>query len=252
MIGVSPFARLAPVVGWMGRFQPFEKARWLDVMPEYIPFKYNSFPIRAGHESFGLTKVIQRQVGRLQEEGTLGRLPPILGFMSAVDDTVSTSAVVESLYARMPAGRKDELVIFDLNESSDVGPFIRSSGHDNLARLVKAPGRPYRLSVVMNERPGAQEVVELTLAPGSGTGSVRPLGMSWPDQVYSLSHLAIPVPPDDPVYGFGRGVGGAAPRGERGMLIVPESQFMRLYCNPFFGYVREKLLGLVEAKNPSA
>ena len=76
MIGVSAFARLAPVVGWMGRFQPFEKARWLDIMPEYIPYKYNSFPVRAGHESYRLTKAVQGQMAHVQARASWGSCRP--------------------------------------------------------------------------------------------------------------------------------------------------------------------------------
>lgn len=250
MIGVSPFARLAPVVGWMGRFQPFEKARWLDVVPEYIPYKYTSFPVRAGHESFRLTKIIQGQVERLEKKGLLGKLPPILCFMSVVDATVSTSAVVQSLYARLPAGRGDELVVFDLNTSSEIGPFIKSSEHDRLMDALDGPPRNFSLSVVMNGRAGTRDVVERSFGPGSVREAVRSLGLSWPAQVYSLSHLALPVAPDDPLYGLGRGIGGVTPRGERGVLIVPVEQFLRLYCNPFFPCVQEKLLACIEAPAP--
>ncbi len=247
MIGVSPFGRLAPVVGWMGRFQPFEKARWLDVMPEYIPFKYSSFPVRAGHESFRLTKVVQGQLERLETGGLIGKLPPVLGFMSVVDDTVSTSAVVQSLYARLPAGREDELVVFDLNDGANVGPFVKDSEHARLVTLMQDSGRRFRLTAVMNERPGTMEVVERSAPGGSTRPEVRPLGLSWPSQVYSLSHLAVPVPPDDAVYGLGQGLGAIAPRGERGVLTVPESQFMRLMCNPFFEVVRARVEGLAGA-----
>jgi len=75
MIGVSPSRAWPP--SWVdGRFQPFEKARWVDVMPEYNPYKYNSFPVHAGHESFRLTKVVQKQIGRIGENGLLAKLPP--------------------------------------------------------------------------------------------------------------------------------------------------------------------------------
>lgn len=251
MIGVSPFGRLAPVVGWMGRFQPFEKARWLDIMPEYIPFKYSSFPVRAGYESYELTKVIQGQLERLEREGLLAGLPPVLGFMSVVDDTVSTSAVVESLFARLPAGRTDELVVFDLNDGADVGPFVKESEHARLLALMGNPLRAFRLTAVMNERPGTMEVVERSVSGGSGQPQVTPLGLSWPRQVYSLSHLAVPIPPDDPVYGLGRGLGALSPRGERGVLTVPESQFMRLTCNPFFAVVRGRVEGLAATPAPA-
>ena len=48
MIGVPPFAWMARVISLLGPIPYFEKARWLDVMPEYNPFKYNSFPANAG------------------------------------------------------------------------------------------------------------------------------------------------------------------------------------------------------------
>jgi alpha-beta hydrolase superfamily lysophospholipase len=241
MIGVSAFARLAPVVGWMGRFQPFEKARWLDIMPEYMPFKYNSFPIRAGHESYRLTRAVQGQIARVQKAGLLRQLPPILSFVSVVDATVSTRAVADSLYARLPQGRGDELVAFDLNASAEMGPFIRASEHALLAELFGNAERSYGLCVVANARPDTREVVERSVSAGSTSISIRPLPLAWPRQVYSLSHLALPMAPDDPLYGLSGPVGGAAPHGEKGVLTVPMDQFMRLYANPFFPYLREKV-----------
>ena len=68
--------------------------------------------------------------------------------------------------------------------------------------------------------------------------------------VYSLSHVALPFPPDDPVYGSGEAVGepgvlnigGVAPRGERGLLALPMDLLMRLRYNPFFPYLAERLV----------
>ena len=48
MIGITRFARFAGVAGWPAVFPPFVKAAWLSVLPEYNPFKYDSFPINAG------------------------------------------------------------------------------------------------------------------------------------------------------------------------------------------------------------
>ena len=55
MIGVPPFAWLARVISMLGPVPAFEKARWLDVYPEYNPFKYNSFPANAGLQTWRLT-----------------------------------------------------------------------------------------------------------------------------------------------------------------------------------------------------
>lgn len=52
MIGVSPLARVARVISALGPLPWFEKARWLDVVPEYNPFKYNSFPANAAIQSY--------------------------------------------------------------------------------------------------------------------------------------------------------------------------------------------------------
>ena len=39
MIGVSPFARFAWMMSVFGWVPYFEQSRWLDVLPEYLPFK---------------------------------------------------------------------------------------------------------------------------------------------------------------------------------------------------------------------
>src|SRR3954453_8997067 len=76
MIGVSPFARLARLVGALGVVPYFEKTKWLDVIPEYNPLKFNSFPTHAAVQTAVLTGVLQQQVDRLAANGRLARMPP--------------------------------------------------------------------------------------------------------------------------------------------------------------------------------
>jgi hypothetical protein len=69
----------------------------------------------------------------------------------------------------------------------------------------------------------------------------------YPAGIFSLSHLAIPIPPDDPLYGtepdpahrleFGLNLGALDARGERGALIVDQDFLTRLPSNPFFPYL---------------
>ena len=66
MIGVSPVARVARPISLLGPLPFFEKARWLDVLPEYNPFKYNSFPANAGLQTGRFTAAIQ---SRLEPRG---------------------------------------------------------------------------------------------------------------------------------------------------------------------------------------
>ena len=47
MIGVTRFARFSGLAAWPAVFPPFIKAAWLSILPEYNPFKYNSFPVNA-------------------------------------------------------------------------------------------------------------------------------------------------------------------------------------------------------------
>jgi len=79
--------------------------------------------------------------------------------------------------------------------------------------------------------------------------------MAWPRNVYSLSHLAIPFAPDDPVYGIGDvraesyhglPLGALRPKGETHFLTVSLSRLMRLRHNPFFDYVEHRVIGEID------
>ena len=77
MIGVPPFAWLARVISMLGPVPAFEKARWLDVYPEYNPFKYNSFAANAGLQTWRLTTTLQKQIARIAARRT--RVPAAAG-----------------------------------------------------------------------------------------------------------------------------------------------------------------------------
>ena len=87
----------------------------------------------------------------------------------------------------------------------------------------------YRTTIVTNASAGSSDVVERVTEAGATDGRpTRPLGLAWPADVFSLSHIALPFPLDDPLYGmqpdrdesFGVALGAIAPRGERGALVV--------------------------------
>ena len=74
--------------------------------------------------------------------------------------------------------------------------------------------------------------------------------------MFSLGHLAIPTPIDDPMYGLtprprsdapyiplGRG----APSGESGALLISLGQFARIRSNPFFPVIVERIDAAVKA-----
>ncbi len=149
MIGVTRFAWLARVISLLGPLPAFEKARWLDIYPEYNPFKYNSFPANAGLQTWRLTTTMQAQIARLAEAGRGGELPPMLTFHSLVDATVSTPAIVHALYDVI-ADQRSELVLFDINRSSGLVPFIQPADAALVTQLASETPRKYRRTLITN------------------------------------------------------------------------------------------------------
>ena len=117
-IGVTSVAALAVWQARLGHLLGLDKLAWNSILLEYDPFKYNSFAVNAGDQVYRLTAEIQRQLDGLSTTGLLQRLPPILAFQSVVDATVSTPALVEGLFGRLPAG-DHELVLFDINRLAE-------------------------------------------------------------------------------------------------------------------------------------
>lgn len=248
MIGVSPFASFARAVARIGDIPYFEQSRWLDILPEYIPFKYDSFPAFAARQTAELTADIQDGVRRASESGTIRNFPPVLSFVSLVDSTVETWATIDKLFALLPENGS-ELVLFDLNRMAAVRTFLKKTYDAQVAELFANSGRTFRLSLVTNAGPETAEAVARNAGPKSAASENAPLGLSWPPGVFSLSHLSVPFAFDDPLFGmepdmsvsYGLRLGLLAPRGERGVLEVTTGQFMRINCNPFFPYVAKRI-----------
>lgn len=253
MIGVTRFALaaswIAKLVGAVGAIPYFAQSRWMDILPEYNPFKYNSFPAFAGEQTTEITRDIQASLGREAGSGRIRGLPPILAFVSLVDSTVETWSTIDVLFGNLQ-DNGSELVLFDVNRSAVALGFLSNNFDARLATLLANPGRRYRLALVTNASAGSRDAVVRTLAPGSTAAVDAPLGLAWPPQVYSLSHLATPFRFDDPLFGlapdltqdYGLRLGLLAPRGERDVLTVPMDTWMRLNCNPFFDYVETRVL----------
>ena len=253
MVGVTLFSRFSDwhnILSWMPFF---EKFKWLSVLPEFDPFKYNSFPKAAAKQTFLLTRKINTQLVRISKAGLLEQLPPILTFQSLVDATVLTAAIVERLYNRMVVDNS-ELVLFDVNQLSRVDEFL-STGHNTLYKhITETIDTPYTLTVVTNESNQSTQVVARVRKPQSSTYDIEALDLAWPAKTYSLSHVAIPFPVNDEVYGPWRqdlpgdmiNLGSLSPRGERGILTVPIHMLMRLRYNPFYDYMEQRIAQTIE------
>jgi alpha-beta hydrolase superfamily lysophospholipase len=248
MVGITEMARFAGFAGLPAIFPPFAKAAWLGIVPEFNPFKYNSFPVNGARQSSLLTRALQPRIARLAREGRLADLAPVLTFQSVTDFTVSTAAVVDALYAHLPANGS-ELVLYDLNRYIKFGPLLRAGKETLVERLLPDAPRHYRTTVVSNADTGFYEVTERVTEAGATVQNARPLGLRYPGDVFSLSHIALPFPEDDPVYGgapdlaedFGVHLGAVALRGERGTLVVSLDALGRTSWNPFFPYQLQRI-----------
>jgi alpha-beta hydrolase superfamily lysophospholipase len=248
MIGITRFARFAGLAALPAFFPAFYKAAWLGILPEFNPFKYNSFPVDAAVQSFDLTQVVQRKIARFARTGQLNQLPPILTFQSVMDFTVSTPAIVNALYARLPKNGS-EIVLFDVNRTVKFGPLLRPSADTALSRLLPGRARNYRTTVITNADVASGEEVERAVEAGEVTSQDRALGLNYPPGLYSLSHVALPFPMTDSLYGltpdpaenFGLHLGTLSPRGERDVLIASLDALLRASSNPFFPYLIDRI-----------
>lgn len=257
MVGVTTFARFAGLAGAPAILPAFAKAAWLSVLPEFNPFKYNSFPVNGARQSWRLTDALQRQIGRLQGEGRLSSLPPILTFQSVLDFTVSTRAILTGLYELLPANGS-ELVLFDINRNMKFGPLFRAASVEKLSVIAPSQIRRFRLSIVENAGEGTDDAQERVIEAGESAARIRPLGLVYPRGVYSLSHVALPFPLTDSLYGlepdgaedYGVHLGALPLRGERGALVVPLEALVRMSSNPFFSFLLDRVGALLPPRKP--
>jgi len=248
MIGVTSLARFAGFFGLPAMLPRFAKAAWLGIVPEFNPFKYNSFPVNGARQSSLLSRALQRQIADASRAGALGGLAPVLTFQSVVDFTVSTRAIVDSLYGQVPANGS-ELVLFDLNRTASFGPLLPQTADTLLNRQVPPPPRNYTLTIITNRSEDSPQVVARTTPAGRSEEQTVPLELAYPPEVFSLSHLALPFPMDDSLYGmypdgredYGVHLGAMAARGERGLLVVSMDSLLRMSANPFFSYVVDRI-----------
>jgi len=261
MIGITRFARFAGLAGLPAVLPPFANAAWLSVTPEFNPFKYNSFPVNGARQSYRLTDALQAQIDRLARAGRLGTLPPVLTFQSVIDFTVSTPAILSALYQKLP-DNGSEIVLFDVNRTVKFAPLLRPAAYVALEQLAPKAPQAYRFTSIVNASEDSHATMERSIGPGQLQAKDRPLALPYPPGIFSLSHLAIPIPMDDSLYGmkpdttkppeYGYHLGAMDARGERGALIVDQDFLTRLPSNPFFPYILERVEeGILRPSGPT-
>ena len=249
-IGVDPFAEILDwhqIISWMPWFKKF---KWLEIGPEYDPFKYTSFAKNAGDQIYDLTKANKKLIEEIaRNESIKEKLHPIYAFQSSVDATVKTDKLVD-MYEKI-ASKESELFLFDINRLAEI--FINDDVEkDNLLHSEKIKNMIAKVWLISNKTKADGDGYETSVAirlisklPESDSQaekeSGRLEGLEWPENVFALSHVCIPISPDDLFYGRDSMLGGINAKGEKNVLLIADD-LARLRYNPFFQLIKDRLV----------
>lgn len=227
-----------PAISWLPYFEQF---KWLSILPEVDPFKFTSFPNQAAWEVFRVSRRTHKQLAMPSE---VAKLPPILTFQSAVDNTVSAAAIVTLLYENLLANGS-KLVVYDINRNNTMLYLMKSRPNDLVDYFRSLAPLDFGVTVLRNRDRSGNDIDALTLPAGSTETSTDATKLAWPPGTISLSHIAVPFRSDDLVYGDGSAqkaggralpLGSLAPRGEAGVLLLSPNYILRARHNPFYAY----------------
>ena len=255
-IGITAAAALAGPTASLGRVPGFSRVGWAQTTPEFDPYKYNSFPVNGGAQVHRLTRSVASRIASAASSGKAQQLPPMLVFKSAVDATVSTDALVDRLLGKLP-DNGNELVLFDINRSAGASVLLVSDPGPFTVRLFEDPSLPFGIRFISNDSDTSMSVVQRYKPPYSpDVTEVTDLDLEWPRGIISLSHVALPFPPDDPLYGSIRPesrnelhLGQIAIRGERGLMVLSSDWLLRLRYNPFYQVLETRVLDWVTTED---
>jgi len=252
-IGVSRIAALAGTQAMLGRLPGMGRLAWTQIIPEFDPYKYNSFTSNAGAQVHNLTRSVAARVSELSSSGQGSSMPPILIFKSTVDATVSTTAVVDRLLQHLP-DRGNELMLFDINRSAVNSVLLVSDPGPLTNRLMSDASLPFAITLIGNENQDSAAIVARYKPPLSASVTrTEALHLEWPKGVISLSHVALPFSTHDPLYGAfpprskdDLYLGQIGIRGERGLLRISSDWLLRLRYNPFYSVLEARMLEWVD------
>lgn len=258
-IGIHPAAGLASFKDWLSNIPGLDGLAYTQIHPEFDPYKYNSFATNAADVVHGLARSVANRIEQRADTNPDVVLPPVLVFKSTVDATVTTDAVVDNLLEHLNPGRH-ELVLFDINRYAVSYRMLVDDPAPLTDRVMDDDKLPFTVTLVTNEYPDTRSVISKYKDSFSADPShTSNLGLSWPAGVISLSHVALPISPDDPIYGqrppnneeflF---LGQMAVQGERGLLQIPSDWMFRLRYNPFYDYLEKRTLDWVDNSNKKA
>ena len=247
-IGVS---KMAPYAVWqsrLGRLFSLDKMEWNSIEPEYDPFKYNSFAVNAGDQVYRLCEKVQKQLTAYKSKREKVKpFPPLIGFQSIIDNTVSVSDTINLLYKRLPKG-EHTLVLFDINNNFSQHLLVKQSALDAIAAIKETNATNFHLDLVSDMHSKTN-----TIQLFRDKEQVEDLGLAWPQNLFSLSHVAMPISMLDPLYGSteapkspGIMLGHLSMYGESSVLQISPAAILRQRWNPFSTYIEKRILDFLD------
>jgi len=242
-VGVSKAAPLAVWQSRIGYFLGLPKFEWNSIEPEYDPFKYNSFAVNAGDQVYRLCKKVQEQFDAYEMQKSKKAFPPVLTFQSIIDNTVSVTDTIDHLYKRLPKG-DHTLVLFDINNNFSQNLLLKKSVQETIAmRKSYTQGSNYTLDLISDINASDDRIKLIR-----NNKVIKALPYVWPKQLFSLSHVAMPISKEDPLYGEANTksphvqLGHLAMYGESSVLQISPSAILRQRWNPFYNYTEKRML----------
>jgi alpha-beta hydrolase superfamily lysophospholipase len=246
MIGINPMARITRLYHMVTGVTGNTKAQWSSIQAEIDPFKYSSWPMNANVQAWSMTKSVERKLAELEKTGQLSQMPPVLAMQSVVDSTVILTKLITVLFNRL-SSKSSELVLFDINRVGWLGNLFSRSFEQRIYPLLDRTDLPYQLTVVSNQKSDSEQI-SIQSRDGE-TWIERASNLSWPKGIVSLSHIAVPISPDDRVYGTaqatadtGLSLGSISMRGEPAALLISDAIFVRCRYNPFYKMMEDHVV----------
>jgi alpha-beta hydrolase superfamily lysophospholipase len=246
MLGINPMARITRLYHMVAMISGNQKSQWSSINAEIDPFKYSSWPMNGNVQAWAVTQAVERMLVALEKSGRMNEMPPVLAMQSVVDSTVVVPKLITVLFDRLES-ESNELFLFDINRVDWLSNLLNRSFEQAVAPKLQRTDLPYRLSVLRNAQEDSPQVVVQTREGESW--SEQAVDMSWPDGVVSLSHIAVPFPPEDPIYGSldatsgdGLSLGSLSMRAEPTALLIPSSLFVRCRHNPFYAFMENRVV----------
>ncbi len=243
MIGVNPLARMTRLYHLLGLLTRDEKTKWSKIFAEIDPFKYSSWPMNASVQAWKVTAAVERKLAKLKKLGRIAEMPPVLAMQSVVDSTVVVPKLITVLFDRL-ASEASELFLFDVNRDHTLTNLLNFEFESTVLAKLERSDRPFRLTVMRNEEDSPQLSLHVR---DNGVWKQQAVELWWSKGCASLSHIAVPIPPDDPIYGDGTSpsrlqLGNLSMRAEPSALTIPNSIFVRSRHNPFYYFAEEYMI----------